>query len=162
MGFSGRLLLVCEVPGPGKAARGLEGGGVVAAPPGFSRSDISPKSPKMATAVIWADLFLTEHSAPGAEVGFSGRLLLVCEVPGPGKAARGSEGGGVIAAPPGFSRSDISLKSPKMATGVIWADLFLTEHSAPGAEVGFSGRLLRVCEVPGPESQPKIVTEILL
>ena len=36
MGFSGRLRLLCEVPGPGKAAKWSEGGGVVAAPPGFN------------------------------------------------------------------------------------------------------------------------------
>ena len=64
--------------------------------------------------------FLTRHSAPGAEVGFSERLLLVCEVPGPGKAARGSEGGGVATAPPGFIGQKIPLEGPKMVTAVIF------------------------------------------
>ena len=67
-------------------------------PPGFSGSDISLKGPQNGNGCDLGDLFLMEHSAPGAEVGFSGRLLLVCEVSGPGKAARGSEGGGVVAA----------------------------------------------------------------
>ena len=67
-------------------------------------------------------------------MGFSGRLLLVCEVPGPGKAARGSEGGGVVAAPTGFSGLEISLKAPKMATAVIWEICFShqrTRHQEP-------------------------------
>ena len=58
-----------------------------------------------------------KHSAPGAEVGVSGRLRLLCEVPGPGKAARGSEGGGVVAALRGFSGLEISLQAPKSGNG---------------------------------------------
>ena len=70
------------------------------------------------------DLFSMKHSAPGAEVNVSGRLRLLCEVPGPGKAARGSEGGGVVAAPPGFSRLEISLKASKSGNGCDFRDLF--------------------------------------
>ena len=52
-------------------------------------------------------------------MGFSERLLLVCEVPGPGKAARGSEGGTGGAAPPGFIGPKIPLhvEGPLMAMG---------------------------------------------
>ena len=54
---------------------------------------------------------------PGAEVGVSGRLRLLCEVHGPGKAARGSEGGSSGATLPGFSGLEISLKASKSGNG---------------------------------------------
>jgi len=79
---------------------------VVAAPPGLVSADqkFPSKPPKGGNGCDLEDLFLTKHSAPGAEVGFSERLLLGCEVPWPGKAYRGKaarwpEGGSVVAAP---------------------------------------------------------------
>ena len=103
----------------------------------------------------FGDLFLTKHSAPVAEVGLSGRLRLLCEVPGPGKAARGPGGGSVAVAPPGFTGPEISVKPSKSGNGCDFRDLFRTKHSAPGAEVGVSGRLRLLCEVPGPGKAAK-------
>ena len=91
-----------------------------ATPPGFSGPNIPVEGPQNGNGCDFGDLFLTKHSAPVAEVGFSGRLRLLCEVLGPGKAARGSEGGNGGATPPGFSGPKIPVEGPQnMATAVI-------------------------------------------